>query len=339
MISGTIAGSSSFTVYPLGEITIPRPSYSYYYISYTPSSAVGTMWIRSNSTATPVSYQISSYSGMLSFGNSYPEYLSFESCTWSGIETNIPKFNEKCVFSNCTTLQKADLYKCTSLSFSAFKECSSLSQVRLPVCSYIGEGTFGFCKSLSYINLPMCSYIEDRGFDNCYSLSQVSLPMCEYIGKNAFESCSSLSQVSLPVCTTIGGSAFDNCSSLKQVDLPMCSSIGDYAFLECYSLKQVSLPKCSYIGVRAFYLCTSLSQVSLPMCEYIGDYAFFNCTSLSTIIIGYSGVCSLGVLAFYNTKITSSTGSIYVPASLVGAYKTTGEWRQYNEIIQSYPGL
>ena len=78
MISGTIAESSSFTVYPLGEITIQRLSY---YISYTPSSASGTMWIKSNSTATPVSYQISSYSGMLKFGNSYPKYLSFENCS------------------------------------------------------------------------------------------------------------------------------------------------------------------------------------------------------------------------------------------------------------------
>lgn len=34
MISGTIAGSNSFTVYPLGEIPIPRP----YYISYISST-------------------------------------------------------------------------------------------------------------------------------------------------------------------------------------------------------------------------------------------------------------------------------------------------------------
>ena len=202
MISGTIAGSSSFTVYPLGEITIPRTSYSYYYISYTPSSASGTMWIRSNSTATPVSYQLSSYSGMLDFGDSYPQYLSFESCNWSSIKTNIPMFNESLAFARCSTLQNADLYSCTSLSTNAFSACSSLK------------------------------------------------------------------------------------------------------------------------------------QVSLPVCESIGERAFGDCSSVSIRTIGYSGVCSLdGISVFDGTKITSSTGSIYVPVSLVSAYKSASNWSVYSNII------
>ena len=178
MISGTIAGSSSFTVYPLGEITITRPSY---YISYTPSSASGTMWIKSTSTATPVSYQISSYSGMLKFSNNYTQYLSFESCTWSSIETNIPMFNESLTFARCSTLQNADLYNCTSLSLRTFQYCTSLSQVSLPVCSYIGSSAFIYCYSLSYISLPVCTYIGGEAFFVCSSLSQVSLPVCSYI--------------------------------------------------------------------------------------------------------------------------------------------------------------
>ena len=226
MISGIIAGSNSFTVYPLGEITIQRLSY---YISYTPSSASGTMWIKSNSTATPVSYQLSSYSGMLKFSNNYTQYLSFESCTWSSIETNIPMFNESLTFARCSTLQNADLYNCTSLSLRTFQYCTSLSQVSLPVCSYIGSSAFAYC--------------------------------------------------------------------------------------------------------------SSLSQISLPVCEVIKDAAFNSCSSLSIITIGYSGVCSLGILAFNNTKITSSTGSIYVPASLVSAYKSATNWSYFSAIIQSYPGL
>lgn len=203
MISGTIAGVNSFTVYPLGEITIPRP----YYISYIPSTASGTMWVKSASDATPMSYQISSYSGMLKFSNNYPEYLSFESCTWSNIKTNIPMFNESLVFARCSTLQNADLYSCTSLS------------------------------------------------------------------------------------------------------------------------------------TNAFLYCRSLLQISLPMCGYIGTGAFRYCSSLSIITIGYSSVCSLGSDAFYNTQITSSTGRIYVPASLVSAYKSAPNWSYFSAIIQSYPGL
>lgn len=331
MISGTIAGISSFTVYPLGEITILRPSY---YISYTPSSASGTMWIRSNSTATPVSYQISSYSGMLKFGNSYPQYLSFESCTWRSIKTNIPMFNESLAFARCSTLQNADLYNCTSLSLKTFQDCRSLAQVSLPMCSYIGTDAFIYCYSLSYISLPVCTYIGDDAFFVCRSLSQVSLPMCSYIDIGAFGHCSSLTSINLPMCSYIGSSAFIYCSSLSQVSLPMCSYIEDYAFDNCTSLSQVSLPICSYIGSSAFAYCSSLSQISLPVCKVIKTAAFLGCSSLSIITLGYSGVCMLDFSnAFDNTQITSSIGSIYVPASLVDKYKSAPKWSYFSTQI------
>ena len=120
----------------------------------------------------------------------------------------------------------------------------------------------------------------------------------------------------------------------------MCEYIGKYAFLRCSSLLQVNLPMCSYIDVSAFFDCDSLSQVSLSVCSYIGQSAFWYCYSLSTIILGYSSVCSLyDYYVLSNTGITQSRGSIYVPASLVSAYKSANGWRQYSAIIQSYPGL
>ena len=114
----------------------------------------------------------------------------------------------------------------------------------------------------------------------------------------------------------------------------MCSSIGAGTFYDCYSLSQVSLPVCSYIGNNAFQDCYSLSQMDLPMCSYIGDGAFYDCTSLSIITIGYSSICSLdGFGAFIDTPIASGTGSIYVPASLVDAYKSATNWSDYSSII------
>ena len=132
----------------------------------------------------------------------------------------------------------------------------------------------------------------------------------------------------------IGNSAFESCISLSQVSLPMCSYIGSYAFNDCRSLSQVSLPMCSYIGSYAFRSCGSLKQVSLPKCSYIGNYAFLFCYELNTITIGYSGICSLNnISAFEYTQITSSTGDIYVPASLVDAYKTATNWSAYSNRI------
>ena len=135
------------------------------------------------------------------------------------------------------------------------------------------------------------------------------------------------------MCSRIGDTAFQNCSSLSQVDIPMCSYIGGNAFFACTSLSQIILPMCSYIGRYVFAYCP-LTQVSLPMCSFIDDYTFQNCSSLSIITIGYSSVCSLiNSMTFDRTQITSSTGSIYVPASLVDSYKSAPNWSYFSTQI------
>ena len=114
----------------------------------------------------------------------------------------------------------------------------------------------------------------------------------------------------------------------------MCSSIGNYAFAECLSLRQLDLPMCSYIGNYAIAYRKVLNQLSLPMCSYISGAAFAYCSSLSIITIGYSSVCSLGgTNVFYATQITSSTGSIYVPTSLVDSYKSAQNWSYFSTQI------
>ena len=221
------------------------------------------------------------------------------------------------------------------INSSAFQNNYSIQSIETNATS-IGIRAFMSCSSLSQVSLPMCSYIGGAAFANCYNLSQVSLPICGYIGTSAFNSCSSLSQVSLPVCSYIGGGAFGYCSSLSQVNLPMCISVWPTAFEYCTSLTQVSLPICESIRVRAFEYCRALSQVNLPMCSDIASAVFRYCSSLSRITIGYSSVCSLySTNVFDDTQITSSTGSIYVPASLVDAYKSAENWSVYSNII--YP--
>ena len=179
------------------------------------------------------------------------------------------------------------------------------------------------------------SFVYSSAFEY-KAVQTVDLSNCLYVGSNGFFYCTSLTTVNLPTCTIVYDDAFGYCRSLSQISLPMCSSIRAAAFAYCSSLSQISLPVCSYIGGAAFGDCYSLTQVSLPVCSIIRDYAFYNCSSLSIITIGYSGVCSLySIGAFYGTKITSSTGSIYVPASLVDAYKSAENWSYFSSIIYS----
>ena len=140
------------------------------------------------------------------------------------------------------------------------------------------------------------------------------------------------------MCSRISESAFYYCPSLTKVSLPVCTGINNSAFYYCTSLSQIELPMCSYISESAFYYCTSLSQIELPMCSYIGYQTFGDCSSLSRITIGYSSVCSLiGSAVFSGTQITSSTGSIYVPASLVDAYKSAKNWSYFSTQIFPIP--
>ena len=167
-------------------------------------------------------------------------------------------------------------------------------------------------------------------------ITGVLLPECRYIGNQTFQNCSSLTRVSLPECRYIGIQTFQECSSLTQVSLPECRYIGNEAFWGCDSLSDISLPLCEYIGNSALLTC-SLTQVNLPMCSYIGNNAFWGCDYLSSITIGYSGVCSLSYEGFIYTPITDGTGSIYVPASLVDAYKSAPNWSQFSSQIFPIP--
>ena len=204
--------------------------------------------------------------------------------------------------------------------------------------SFVASRAFMNDKKIQTVNLPYATIVRNSAFQSCVSLTQVSLPMCSYIATYAFYGCTSLTQVSLPMCSYIGIRAFQSCISLTQVSLPMCSYIGNSAFYTCRNISQVSLPMCSYIGSNAFWQCYPLAQVSLPMCSYIGSNAFRGCGLLSIITLGYSNICSLNASStFYNTKITSSTGSIYVPTSLVESYKSATNWSYFSTQIFPIP--
>ena len=155
-----------------------------------------------------------------------------------------------------------------------------------------------------------------------------------FVTSDAFGGNKTIQTVNLPYATKVGNRAFQNCKKLSQVNLPMCKTIDDNVFYFCGSLSQVSLPVCSTIGWDAFQGCDSLSQISLPMCSYIGGNALWGCSLLSIITIGYSSVCRLdNSNVFGNTQITSSTGSIYVPASLVDSYKSATYWSYFSNRI------
>lgn len=204
--------------------------------------------------------------------------------------------------------------------------------------SYVGEGVFAY-KNIQTIDLSLCQYVGSNAFNCCYNLNNISLPVCESVGYGAFLSCSSLSQVYLPECTAIYSSAFKYCSTLLEVDLPKCEILSAGVFGECALLSYISLPACRSIGGGAFQGAFQLAAVSsvnivLPVCSYIGGSAFYWTKKVSTITLLSNSVCSLGGFTPFNQ---AGLTAIYVPSSLVDAYKSAMYWSAYSSQIFPIP--
>ena len=277
---------------------------------------------------------------------------------------NSASFVKNNVFGNNSYIQTVDLPDCYEVKEAAFGYCANLTTVNLPMCSSIGSAVFRNCSSLSQVNLPTVKTIGQVVFNNCTSLTSLTLCTDVYwtipFGTRTYggtpivneSSSASIYVRSDTYSLWISSNDWSSISS-KFVSVPVSgpalsfsnglvsgttkaieSNFTSYLSVSKSDINNVLLPECKYIYNQTFQSCTSLNQVNLPVCSYIGDGAFLNCNLFSSMTIGYSGVCSLGGSnVFSNTQITSSTGSIYVPTSLVDSYKSAPNWSYFSTQI------
>ena len=203
--------------------------------------------------------------------------------------------------------------------------------------SFVVSSAFYEDNNIQTVNLPNCISVGMSAFNYCGNLYSVSLPICETLGSGTFSMAFNLQYIYLPVCSSFGAGVFRT-TKLQSIDLHKCVILRVSTFNGCSKLVNVSIPICETIEDDAFKDCTSLLQLSLPVCSVIKYNAFQYCSLLSIITIGYSGVCSLKFSnAFNGTPIASGTGSIYVPASLVDAYKSAPNWSYFSTQIFPIP--
>lgn len=181
------------------------------------------------------------------------------------------------------------------VSHNAFADCTELKYVSMPKVSVMRAEVFSSCTSLTYIELPNLWEMPLYGFNYCTNLRDASFAKCIRMVPNMFQ-----------------GEAFHYCSNLTNVYMPMCSNLGSYAFANC-----------------------GLISIELPACRVIQEYAFQSCSRFRTLVLEGSSVVTLYDSAFSGTRMSTSVGSIYVPSSLVSAYKTASRWSDYASHI--YP--
>ena len=169
------------------------------------------------------------------------------------------------------------------------------------------------------------NYITSSAFISNQNITTIDTDVVA-LNQYAFAYCYNLSEISLSKVTTLGYRTFFSCYALSSVYLPECKTIAGQVFGWCSGLTSISLPKCEVLYNRALYN-TAISEIYLPVCSNISSQAFYNCTYLNTISLGSSSVCRLfSSDAFAGTRITSSTGLIYVPDSLYESYRTDSVW-------------
>ena len=290
---------------------------------------------------------------------------AFKGCKYL-TSVNIPMCSSigSSAFQICYSLSEISLPMVKTIGQTAFTNCSALSSLTLCTDVYwtipFGTRTYGgtpivnesssasiYVRSDTYslwISSKLWSSISSKfvsvpvsgpalSFSNGL-LSGTTKAIASDFTSYLSVSTSDITGVSLPECRYIGEQTFQS-FKLTQVSLPKCEYIDKLAFHNCGSFYQINLPECRYIGYNAFQNC-EIYDASLPKCEYLGNGAFHNCW-MESITIGYSSVCNINVDTFNGTDIARGTGSIYVPASLVEAYKSALFWSNYSSQIFPIP--
>lgn len=262
-------------------------------------------------------------------------------------------------FGNCSSLTSFSVPKgITSINF--LDGCTKLTSITIP--DGVTDVSLSGCTSLKSIKLP--EGVTSVYFYNCSSLTNIVIPEgVTSIDHDAFYGCNSLTSIVIPEgVTSIGEFAFYNCSSLTSMVIPEgVTSIGNSTFSGCKSLTSIVIPEgVTSIGEAAFSQCSNLTSIEIPEgVSSIGEYAFSGCSSLTNIVIP-EGVTSINNFAFQNCSSLNSftclatippayvnsfgenwgysySGTIYVPAVSVDAYKAAEGWKDYSSQIQAIP--
>ena len=135
--------------------------------------------------------------------------------------------------------------------------------------------------------------------------------------------------------TKIGDGAFSSHSSLETITIPdSVISIGDNAFAACNYLQSIVIPdNVKSIGFNAFLECYTLDSITIgSSVTSIGCNAFANCGATVTI-----KAITPPTIVWTGSEYDSFgiSGSIYVPAVSVEAYKAAPGWSEFADKISA----
>ena len=243
-------------------------------------------------------------------------------------------------FYDCTGLKSVQIpNSMIDIGFWAFYRCSALTSIIIPnSVTNIGNYAFYGCSNLTTISISnSVTSIGDGTFYGCSGVTSVVIPeSVTNIGKEAFSDCFSLTSISTEnTITSVGVNAFygtkwyDNQpDGLVYVGSALYNYKGTMSINSNINIKEGTKSITDY----AFAECSGLTSITIPSSvNNIGEFTFHNCELLSKLTCNALTPPSLGYAAFYGTQYES--GTLYVPASAISAYKTTSGWKKWKNIL------
>lgn len=186
----------------------------------------------------------------------------------------------------------------------------------------------------------VCSLFEN----GITELTDESAPNLKKINELAFIDDTMITTVRSSTLTEVGKSAFWRAANLAIFDAPNVGGKLDTYTFRLTSLGEFINYNITYIGNSAFE-DTPLTKVDLyGNITYFGAWAFHGTTNLETLILRSSnGIPSLvSTNVFSDCAISNGTGYIYVPSSLIDAYKSATNWSTFSDqirAIEDYPDI
>ena len=213
----------------------------------------------------------------------------------------------------------------------AFLNCASLESVSMPDVTTVGVGAFANCTALKNVSMPKITTVPDYSSSFPYGgFFYMCTGLEEFTSQNA------------PKLTVFSRYMFFGCTGLKRVQMTQAISFrtGGYpAFQGCTNLKEFRAP-----AAALAYSNTERVLANLPALEIVDILGTavpygspyiptFNAdTNLKTIIMRTTAAVA-GLLDAYLTGTpfaeNGAGGVLYVPQSMINAYKTATTWVKY----------
>lgn len=307
--------NSSYTKSLTGNITL-----SYYGLSYSA--------FESHKSITDINLPNAHY---IKYGVFY-ECQSLKTASFPMLETwdgtlRMCSFVTK-IYAPKVQLRKNEGIVCTNSSYLSWLNMETTKVAPPSMC-------YG-CSNLSslFVNGLVSAY--ENAFNGCSKLTSVSLPNLEFADTGAFKTVPII-DLSLPKLKYAGENAFntDTNSRPKTLYMPNIEYIGNSAFYRYANSSwsnNFTFSYLTHIGSTAFAEFLA-DELHIPKCEYLG-YHFLGNGRCSTLYLNeVTKVTELENDAFY-----ALPNSIYVPSSLVDAFKTAQYWSSMSTKIVAYTG-